>query len=125
MINENDLKNEFSRRLSYLASTKLFALGVKRVELNHHPECVICLDTAEIVQEMETEAKLAARRFLELLKIKPTWSKRDNIQSIMLATEFYILRDMFLFLPEDMTDDYFDEILEDDNSFLKILKDHL
>lgn len=112
-------QNELSRRVARLASTKLFALGVEHVEQQHYPEHVLCLDTAEIVEAMEIQATLAAKRFLELGEVKNEWGESDDIEDIMLSQEYYDLRDMFLFLPEDMADDYFKGL--DQRPFLEIL----
>ncbi len=77
---------------------------------------------ADLVADMEIEARLAASRFTELGRIIAKIHGSEDITDIMLRQEYYNLRDMFLFLPPDMVADYFDEL---EQSFLEMLKEHV
>ena len=77
---------------------------------------------ADLVADMEIEARLAASRFVELGLIIAEIHGSEDITDIMLRQEYYNLRDMFLFLPPDMVADYFDEL---EQSFLEMLKEHV
>ena len=99
-------QNEISRRNAKLVSTPL----LNRVSAKEPPRKQgqgLPYSVAILVGKMELEAVLAANRFMELHKQIHSLRASDDIQDIMLVQEWQNLRDMFLWLPQDMTDQYF------------------